>query len=54
MFKFFKRLLDIILDSVVWVIVYPDKNKSVRLSWSIAKYYVEVSGGEIKHCEDLE
>jgi hypothetical protein len=54
MFKFIKRFFDILLDKVVWVVVYPDKKNSIKMTWSVAKDYKEIFGGDITHCDELE
>jgi hypothetical protein len=54
MLKAIRRFFHKLLDRVVWVVVYPDKKKSIKFTWSVAKDYKEMFGGEIKHCEDLK
>jgi hypothetical protein len=54
MFKSLKKFFDILLDKVVWVVVYPDKKNSIKMTWSVAKDYKEIFGGDIVHCDELE
>jgi len=49
-----KKFFDMILDKVVWIIVYPDDKHSTACSWSLAREYAKKVNGKVIHKDDLK
>lgn len=57
--KKIRHFFDWMLDKVCWVVVYPadagQAQRSIRLSWTIAKDYAEIfKGSRVVHMDDVE